>query len=243
MRRVILVRPQGPRNVGTALRATANFGPAELVLVAKPTQQLLVHPDFVQMAHGVKDRDSKITVVSTLSEALADCTWSVGFTARLRDHLNVADWRDVREQVAGRASQAEERVALVFGNEKHGLDQEAVAALNQVVRIATTGEHDSLNLGVTTALALYDTSEPSRASAGGNRCTGVTGAEREFLKRHVKEALGALAEYPSFRTDIENSVERLFSRADLETRDARAWHAVMRRLGNRGSPEDYGLDL
>ena len=45
----------------------------------------------------------------------------------------------------------------------------------------------------------------------------------------------------SIRDEIRASVVRVFARAELETRDARAWHAVMRALGNRKTPQDYGL--
>lgn len=37
------------------------------------------------------------------------------------------------------------------------------------------------------------------------------------------------------------SVERVFRRAVVETRDARAWHAILRALGNHKVPRDYGL--
>ncbi|MBM3977689.1 MAG: hypothetical protein FJ299_11955 [Planctomycetes bacterium] len=37
------------------------------------------------------------------------------------------------------------------------------------------------------------------------------------------------------------SVERVSRRAVIETRDARAWHAILRALGNHKVPQDYGL--
>lgn len=241
MRRLILVRPDGPRNVGTTLRAAANFGPVELVLVTTDAQPLLDHPDFEQMAHGVEDRASKVRVEATLEEALTGCTWSVGFTARLRDHVNVEDWRAVRVDVAKRSRREGERVAFVLGNEKDGLRHEDTACLNQMVRIATSDAHDSLNLGVAAALVLYDTADLDAKPAGGNRCTSVRFEDREFLKAHVRETLATQVPPGSTREDIERSIERLFSRADLETRDARAWHALMRQLGNHRSPPDYGI--
>ena len=47
---------------------------------------LLVHPDFVQMSHGVEDTASKVRCVATVAEAIADCNHTYGFTARGRDH-------------------------------------------------------------------------------------------------------------------------------------------------------------
>ena len=79
-----MVRTEGSRNVGSALRAITNFGPCELWIVAPKRPSLLVHPDFVQMSHGVEDAAERIVVVDTLDEALADCTYVVGFSARVR---------------------------------------------------------------------------------------------------------------------------------------------------------------
>jgi tRNA C32,U32 (ribose-2'-O)-methylase TrmJ len=67
VKRIVLVRAIGPRNVGSVLRATANFGPAELVLVAPKRKSMLVHPDFTMMAHGVENVRDKIRVVATFA--------------------------------------------------------------------------------------------------------------------------------------------------------------------------------
>ena len=72
VKRVVLVRPQGPRNVGSVLRLVANFGAAELWLVGPVRPSLLVHPDFEQMAHGVEDVAARVVVVPSLERALAD---------------------------------------------------------------------------------------------------------------------------------------------------------------------------
>ncbi|MCH2107647.1 MAG: RNA methyltransferase, partial [Planctomycetes bacterium] len=69
MKRVILCRPQGPRNVGMILRVVENFGPCELVLVKPERPALLVHPEFTQMSHGVEDALRELRVVETLQEA------------------------------------------------------------------------------------------------------------------------------------------------------------------------------
>ncbi len=93
--RVVLVRPNGPRNVGAVLRAVTNFGPAEIVVVRPVRASLLVHPDFEQMAHGVEEMAARIRIVDTLQDALSDRTHSFGFTARGRQHRRIENWRDV----------------------------------------------------------------------------------------------------------------------------------------------------
>src|SRR3989442_13947890 len=124
MKRIVLVRPSGPRNAGMVVRAAANFGPCEVFLVAPERPSLLVHPDFEQMSHGVERARERCTIVATLAEALAETTWSVGFTARSREKRVRTDWRRAREELCARANDPAERVALVFGNEVTGMTKE-----------------------------------------------------------------------------------------------------------------------
>ena len=50
-----------------------------------------------------------------------------------------------------------------------------------------------------------------------------------------------IARTPAARRDILASIERVFSRAELEDRDARAWHLMLRALGSTLTPKDLGL--
>jgi TrmH family RNA methyltransferase len=245
MKRVVLVRTAGPRNAGSVVRVAANFGPCELVCVAPERPSLLVHPDFEQMAHGVEDVAAKVRVVATLAEALADCTASVGFTARARDHRELVDWRAARAALAARAARSEERVALVFGNEENGLTIEETAPLGQLVRIPLSTEHDSLNLAMAVGIVLSTLylDQPELSDAGHQNAVPLTGADRAFLVARLKATLGPIPWTESARRDVLASIERVFSRAELETRDARAWHMLLRALGNEKTPGDLGIAM
>jgi TrmH family RNA methyltransferase len=245
MKRVVLVRPAGPRNAGSVLRAAANFGPCELVLVRPEKPSILVHPDFEQMAHGVEDAAARVRVVASLDEALADCTASVGFTARKRDHRELVDWRDARGPLTVRAAHPGERLALVFGNEETGLSADETAPLEELVRIPTSEEHGSLNLAMAAGLVLATLflDQPALESVRHQNAVPLPGADRRFLVQRLKEALGPIPWTPSARRDVLAAIERVFARAPLETRDARAWHLLARALGNEKTPGDYGLAM
>lgn len=245
MKRVVLVRTAGPRNAGSVLRAAANFGPCELVLVRPEKPSILVHPDFEQMAHGVEDVAAKVRVVASLAEALADCTATVGFTARARDHRELHDWRSVRAGLSELAADPHARLALVFGNEETGLSIEETAPLGELVRIPTSDEHGSLNLAMAAGLVLATLflDQPRLESVRHQNAVPLPGADRAFLVQRLKEALGPIPWTESARRDVLASVERVFARAPLETRDARAWHLLARALGNEKTPLDYGLRM
>lgn len=242
MKRIVLVRPTGPRNVGGVMRSVANFGPAELWVVKPDRPSMLIHPDFEQMSHGVENVRERIRVVDSLDEALAECTLTIGFTARPRGERWRADWRNFVEEVYPVANAPEERLGLVFGSEWNGLTDDELDRCQHAVRLPTADEHTSLNLAVAASIVLYTLYEGrgSKRHEGGARMLSF--AEREFLKQHLIAVLARkVARGEAAARDVEASIERVFSRAPLESRDARAWHKLMRALGSELAPSDFDL--
>jgi len=238
----VVVRPAGPRNVGMIVRAATNFGPCELVLVAPQRPSLLVHPEFEQMAHGVPRAKQACRVVATLDEALAGSTHSVGFTARTQENRERDAWRTVRAELAARAAQADECVAFVFGAEQGGLVSTEVARLAQLVALPTSGEHTSVNLAIAVGIVLAELFQEAPHAPRERGRKAVSFEAREFLKANLKHVFAdRVARTESARRDILESIERVFSRAPLEDRDARAWHLMLRALGSTLTPRELGL--
>lgn len=241
MNRIILCRPQGPRNVGSILRLMANFGPFELYIVRPIAPSLLIHPDFEQMSHGVEDIASKVQVVDSLVEALADCTTSYGFTARSRDMRDLADWGDARGELIERCHQPGEDVALVFGAEENGLTKTELEPLQTLIRFATSDEHTSLNLAMAVGMVLSAIYWDRSASASATGSDAVGGNARSFLIERLKDVLGKQTTSEAASRDLGESIERVFRRTRLETTDARAWHLLGSALGGPKKPSDYGV--
>ncbi|MEM7306391.1 MAG: RNA methyltransferase [Planctomycetota bacterium] len=238
MIRIVLVRPLGPRNVGSVLRAVANFGPSELFLVAPPKPSILIHPDFVQMSHGVENIADKVRVVPSVADALAECSSSVGFTARKRGHSRLDDWRDVRDDLATRATDPGARLALVFGSEEGGLRSDEIAPVQELVRMPTSDEHTSINLAMSVGIVLSTLFFSQAKPAGADSRTPILGKDRTFLTARAREVFGDKALSDEARRDICAMVDRVFARAPMETRDARAWHLLLRALGGVVTPAD-----
>ncbi len=243
MKRVIMVRPAGPRNVGMALRICDNFGPCELVLVRPERPGILVHPEFEQMSHGVKDIDHKLRVVDDLSEALTDCTWAVGFTARVRDSVVREEWGRTIGRLKDLAAGTEERLALVFGAEATGLDVTEAALCQELVHIRTAREHTSINLAVSVGVvlqSLFTGEEVFQDEPGG---VMLSGGERDYLRENLKYVFTEkVARSQEAARVIALSIDRVFTSATLTTSDARSWHMMARALGSEKIPSDFGLD-
>ena len=243
MKRVILCRSEGPRNVGTILRVAQNFGPTELWLVEPQKASMLVHPDFEQMSHGADEAREQITIVDTLQEALADVHHAVAFTARVRGKRTRRDWREVVPEITRLANDPAQRLALVLGNEIAGLTAEEVNLCQEVVHMRTSDEHTSLNLAMCTGIALSDLfveDEVHQKEPGGSL---LDGKGREFLKARLRGFASQVMRTPAAEEDVLAMIERVFSRAQMENRDARAFHLLLKTLGSDLEPTDLGLEL
>lgn len=244
MIRVVLCRPGGPRNVGSITRSLANFGPAELVIVRPINPSLLLHPDFTQMGHGAEGKQAEIRVVDSIHEALADVTYAVGFTARRRDHRILVDWREEREALCHKDA-TDERIALVFGSEESGMTAEEADPCHTLCRMPTSDEHGSLNLAMAVTVVVshlfFARERKDVPSAAIGLTSALPGEDRKFLVERLAKTFAARATTGPAARDIEASVRRIFARADLETRDARAWHLLARALGNEMEPSDVGV--
>lgn len=146
--RIVLVRPRDPNNIGAVARAMANFGLTDLVLVAP------FEPTWVEARSAVGARTvlQSAVVAGSLAAAIGDCTLVGATTAGTR---RVVDGALTPEQFAAAAAGVE-RVALVFGNEKHGLTATDIGRCHSVVTIPTSREQPSMNLAQAVAVCCYE---------------------------------------------------------------------------------------
>jgi tRNA/rRNA methyltransferase len=155
---VVLVSPRNPLNIGAAARAMANFGFQHLSIVAP----FAVNWMEAKSAVGAPDllRDAK--VYETLAEAVSHCTLVLGTGSldRRKPEQAILDLPDAARQV--REALAPEnpanRIALLFGSEKHGLTTEDLSWCHALIVIETAEVQPSMNLGQAVAVCLYEIS-------------------------------------------------------------------------------------
>lgn len=237
MIRVLLLRPSGPRNIGLALRAAHNFGPVELGVVAPADPRFDRECDFVEMSHGVRDPSGAVRRFDHLDDALADCAWSVGFTARMRQHRVVETFDDACVRGLRERAGSEGCLALAFGSEMDGFTAEEAGRLAELVRIPTSAPQRSINLGTAVAVVLSRLYREATPAVQSRKTQPLAGRDREILKDHLLQVLPLHISGARARAALIESIERVFSQAPLETRDAQAWHKLLRELAPRaGEP-------
>ncbi|MEM8711725.1 MAG: RNA methyltransferase [Planctomycetota bacterium] len=242
MKRIVLCRPAGPRNVGSILRAALNFGPAEIYIVAPARPSLLYHPDFEQMSHGGEGSRETIRVVDTIEEALEGCHHVVAFTARARNKQRRVNWREHAPSLQPIADSDDERLALVFGSEESGLTREEAAAAAEIAHLRTSPAHTSLNLAQAVIVVLYSLFSGNEVHQVEPSPKRLDHNSRRFLKEKMTAVFaGQVARTESAAEDITSMIERVFTRAPLEPRDARAWHLILRAMGSEAEPAEFGV--
>lgn len=224
---VVLDHAQDPINIGATVRAMKNMGVRTLRLV-KPCPY---DPWRIEgVAHGTRDVVAQIRHFDTLDDAIADCVRVAAFAGKRRAvKWPTATPRDLAPVLLDAARDG--RVAVVFGQEDHGLPADALDRAQHLVMIPTT-EHASLNLAQAVLVALYElhlaAGDATRVIAPPKKEAGP--APQEEWERFHADAARALAALDFFKTRNEEQVMRtvrsLAARAIPDARELKMLRAM-----------------
>lgn len=232
--RIVLVRPQGAANIGAVARAMKNMGLKDLVLVAARAER-----SFWARAMAVHARDvlERTRTVATLGEAVGDCGLVVGTTCRGGVYrMPTGSARQLAPSIV--ASAGQNRVAIVFGPEDHGLSNEDLKWCHRLLTIPASAEYPSLNLAQAVMVVCYELFLASLEGQGQIEPRWAEAERVEFLFQRLKQAflrIGFLHE--SNPDHILFALRRIFGRAGLEERDVKILLGLARQIewyGNGG---------
>lgn len=222
--RVVLVNTSHPGNIGAVARAMKNMGLNRLTLVAP---ELFPHHDATSRASGADDILANAEVVTSLDEAIAECQFVVGASARSRTiSWPTYDPREAAEVMMETANDAE--VAIVMGRENSGLSNAELEKCNYLVHIPANPEYSSLNIAAATQVLVYELRMAALASSIEKRKAEAvsdwssdkpfaTTEEMEGLFNHYQEALTQLDFLdPGNPRQLMRRLRRLYGRTRLD---------------------------
>ena len=144
--RWVLVETSHPGNVGSAARALKTMGFSDLRLIAPKIAGVAQTPEAVALASGAVDVLEFSEETSSLESAVQDCTLVLGLTSRDREFGPPAlNWQDARPLVEA-AITGNQKVALLFGPERTGLDNDHLYLCTHRVWLDANPLYPSLNL-------------------------------------------------------------------------------------------------
>jgi tRNA/rRNA methyltransferase/tRNA (cytidine32/uridine32-2'-O)-methyltransferase len=149
---IILCRASEPGNVGAVCRVMKNMGLNRLRMVApEPFDEAALLTRTVHAEDVWRDA----VFFDTLMEAAADCSLVVGTTRRRgRGRKNIS--MEPRALTAWLKAQEHAPVALVFGNERTGLNDDELNFCNVASHIPVSDSFPSLNLSHAVQIYAYE---------------------------------------------------------------------------------------
>ena len=217
---VILSRPEESRNVGAVCRAMANNSLKTLRIVGKKS-------DFDEervriLAIHAASIWENAQFFDSITEAAKDCTIIAGTTRRRGKKrgklLLPEEFADTADQISSYG-----KIAIVFGNERTGLEEEELDECTMGVTIPSSEEFGSLNLSHAVQIISYQIFRKSLE--GKNKASrGYTPVSLERLGKTVTEIADNLQKIGFFkvtgRPDMEKFWTDVLSRAALSESEA-----------------------
>lgn len=235
---IILVEPQLGENIGMVARAMANFGLAELRIVAPrdgwPNERARAAAsgaDYIVEAASVHD---------DLAGAVADLSFLYATTARPRDMIKPvlgpveAAQRLRAEFNSGAAS------GLMFGRERWGLTNDEIALAHAIVTFPVNPAFASLNIAQAVLLMAYEwlKTRPQTQDEARRFASEGTPASRQdlaALMTHLERALDD-ADYfhpPERRERMRINLQGILTHAGWREEEIRTMHGVIAALERR----------
>jgi tRNA/rRNA methyltransferase len=151
---VILVEPQLGENIGMAARAMGNFGLTRLRIVNPRDGWPNVHAR--RAASGADHILDQVELFDTVEQAVADCTLLFATTARAHDQAKPVVAPEAAAQEMSSQIAVGGNVAILFGRERYGLQNEEVALADRIITFPVNPGFASLNLAQAVLLIGYE---------------------------------------------------------------------------------------
>lgn len=232
---VVLVNTSHPGNIGATARAMKNMGLSKLTLV-----QPADFPSGVAVGRAVSAVDilDNARVVSSLQEAVEDCGLVIGASARSRN----IPWPMVTPEQCGQKAVAEaeiNKVALVFGREDAGLNNEELQLCHFHVQIPADPNYSSLNLSAAVMVVCYELrkaalaldEQPAVAEDEFWDQEKANGEQVEHFYVHLERVMTAIKFHdPENPRQLMPRMRRLFSRIRIDVMEMNILRGILSNI-------------
>lgn len=232
---VVLVNTSHPGNIGATARAMKNMGLHKLTLV-QPRE----FPSGVALGRAVSAGDilDNARVVDSLQEAVADCGLVIGASARSRK----IPWPMLNpEQCADKVVKDSKtnKVALVFGREDAGLNNEELQQCHYHVQIPTAADFSSLNLASAVLVVCYEVHKAALATQDLPEVAEddfwdrekANGEQVEHFYRHLERVMIAIDFHdPDNPRQLMQRMRRLFSRIRIDVMEMNILRGILTNI-------------
>ena len=223
MIKILLVEPRNSGNIGAVARAMANFGFEKLILVNPKCSHL--SQTARNRAKWAQDVLKKTKIVSSLSSIKSTL---VATTGKIGTDYNIPR-SPVSPQHLSNIVDKKKDIALVFGRENSGLNNEEISKCDFVVTIPTSKKYPVMNLSHAVAVILYELAKKKE-----NIVSHIIFASQQDKKQLMKMLNKALSKM-DFATKEKKQTQitvwkRMIGKSFLTKREAFALMGFFRKL-------------
>ena len=221
--RIVMDHTSHPGNIGSAARAMKTMGLNRLYLVEP---QRFPHADADALACDARDLLENARVCTSLDQALTGSVIAAGLTARRRDLQNPClDVREAARRLVEIA--ATQEVALLFGNEAHGLSNEELNRCQYVISIPTDSAYTSLNV----ASAVQIMASLNAAPVASEAVALAPLEDIEFFYLRLEETLKRIQFLdPDHPKRLMPRIRRMFARTQLEKEEFSILMGILKQI-------------
>ena len=229
----VLIRPQMGENIGAAARGMWNFGLDRMRVIAPrdgwPNQRA------VAMASGAGRLLDEAQLFEDTAAAIADCDFVYATTARPRGLTKPVLSPEAAMQDAHARIAAGGKVAVMFGPERAGMENDDIARANAIISVPVNPDFPSLNLAQCVLLLGYEWRRVTgevvalRHDAPGDWATQL---EVEKLADHYQDRLDEAGFFfPDHKAaNMQMNLRNMWSRLPLKRADVQMLHGILRQM-------------
>ena len=212
-----MVETTHPGNIGAAARAMKTMGQRRLYLV---NPKIFPSVDVTARAAGADDVLADAVVCESLQDAVKDCVFVVGTTARERSiPWPIKTPHDCAPEIIAATESGE--VAVVFGRESSGLNNEELEICNLVIQIPTDPDFSSLNIASAVQIICYELRQamtlPEQVNKKQDKIPIASAEQMHSFYEHLETCMTEAGYHdPEVPRSLMRRLKRLFNRARLD---------------------------
>lgn len=233
---IVLNRPIHPGNVGSVARAMKNMGLRYLRIVEGCD---LTDERARWMAVTAGEILDRAVAFQDLKKGVADCSLVIGTVPPDRPRFQQETYaaREMARRI--RFRHPDDRVAIIFGPEDHGLANRELDLCHEFVSIPSHPAYPSLNISHAVMVIAYEISLSAQQESPDPERPAASAEQVEQMYQHLEQTLVEIGFLdPGNPLHIMRDLRRIFSRARLDEREVKIVRGMCRQIdwaaGQRG---------
>lgn len=229
--KILLSRTWSPGNIGSVVRAMKNFGFRNLTCCNQINHN---DTETAVMAAGAVDLVENVKKSQSIQEETKDCQIVYAFTARNRKFYPTISPHEMAKDILSLPKDA--RVALLFGNETNGLNNEELDSADKIVQIPAENEYSSLNLAHAVLIALYELQLAFKGKSSINAEESdllLNHQDKEFLTNETVLAAQKIINKEVNNPQIAENIRHFFKKSRVTAKESRFIHSLFRLILRR----------